>query len=328
VSDSEELFPDEGVPRHDVPKGGRSGFTVVMNRQIHYLEWGGSQSPEVLCLHGGGQTAYMFEELGASVGSRYHLLAPDLPSHGDSDELSAETVDRAVLAPEAWAGADAEHVGIAFGPTAMAASMPPLLEHFGFGDADLVGASLGGMTSLVLAAYRPDLVRSVTLIDVGPQLQPEGVRKIIDFMRAHESFASLEEAADEIAAYLPQRKNVRPESLTRNLRQRSDGRWVWKHGYGRRFRQMEAAGIDEPHPAENLPEMLAVVRAAAERVRCPVLVLRGEESDVLSDEGAQAAVDLIPGARLEVVEKAGHLAVGDNPHSSVNLISGFLDELH
>jgi pimeloyl-ACP methyl ester carboxylesterase len=119
---------------------------------------------------------------------------------------------------------------------------------------------------------------------------------------------------------------VRPESLTRNLRQRPDGRWVWKHGYGRRFRQLQAEGVDEPHPAENLPMLLAVVRAACERVRCPVLVLRGAESDVLSDEGAQAAVDLIPGARLEVVEKAGHLAVGDNPHSSVNLIATWLDE--
>jgi pimeloyl-ACP methyl ester carboxylesterase len=328
ASDPVSSFLDESVPRHDVPKGGRSGFTVVTGRQVHYLEWGRSGAPEVLCLHGGGQTAYMFEDLGARLGDRYHLLAPDLPSHGDSDDVSPETVDPAALAAEAWVGTEHLVGTVAFGPTAFAATIPPLLDEFGFRSTHLVGASLGGMISLSLAAYRPDLVRSVTLIDVGHQLEPEGVRKIIDFMRAHDSFGSLEEAAEEIANYLPQRKNVRPESLTRNLRQRSDARWVWKHGYGRRFRQLEAEGVEEPHPAENLDAMLAVVRAAAERVTCPVLVLRGEESDVLSDEGAQAAVDLIPNARLEIVEKAGHLAVGDNPHSSVSLISAWLEEMN
>jgi pimeloyl-ACP methyl ester carboxylesterase len=155
------------------------------------------------------------------------------------------------------------------------------------------------------------------------------VRKIIDFMRAHESFGSLEEAAEEISVYLPQRKSVRPESLTRNLRQRKDGRWVWKHAYGRRLRELQADGVEEEtHPADNLGALMDAVRSAAVLVRCPVLVLRGQESDVLSDEGAQAAVDLIPNARLEVVEKAGHLAVGDNPHSTVNLISAWLDEHH
>jgi pimeloyl-ACP methyl ester carboxylesterase len=317
------LDPDDGgVPRHDVPRGGRSGFTVVRDRQVHYLEWGRIDAPTVFCLHGGGQTAYMFEEIGAALADRFHVLAPDLPSHGDSADMDAASVTAADL-PE---GIDVPVDGVAIGPVAIALTLPPLLDHFGVDATHVVGASLGGMAGLIMASHRPDLVRSISLIDVGPQLQPEGVRKIIDFMRAHESFASLEEAAAEIGAYLPQRKNVRPESLTRNLRQRADGRWVWKHGFGRRFRQAEAEGVEIRHPADNLPVLLATVRAAAVTVTCPVLVLRGEESDVLSDEGAQAAVVLIPNARLEVVEKAGHLAAGDNPHSTVRLIDAFLEE--
>ena len=59
--------PTADVPRHDVPTGGRSGFTVIDGRQVHYLEWGSSAAPAVLCLHGGGQTAYMYEELGAAL---------------------------------------------------------------------------------------------------------------------------------------------------------------------------------------------------------------------------------------------------------------------
>ena len=287
------------VPRHDIPTGGRSGFVLIDGRQVHYLEWGHRGLPPVLCLHGGGQTAYMFEELGAALGGRYHVLAPDLPNHGDSDSMTD-----------------------GFGPKALAETMPPLLDAFGMRRVSLVGASLGGLTSLRLAEACPDRVVSISLIDVGHRLEPEGVRKIIDFMSAHESFGSLEEAAKEISAYLPQRRNVRPESLTRNLRQRDDGRWVWKHGFGRRFRQV----TEEEHPANNLDEFLGGVKEAAETVICPVLVLRGSASDVLSAQGAEEVASLMRNARLETVEKAGHLAAGDNPHSTVRLISAFLDE--
>src|SRR5712692_1377999 len=99
--------PVSEVPRHDVPLGGRSGFTVVEGRQIHYLEWGPSSAPAVLCLHGGGQTAYMYEELGFALCHRYHVLAPDLPDHGDSDPAHD------------------------FGRHAIAATLPPLCTHFG-----------------------------------------------------------------------------------------------------------------------------------------------------------------------------------------------------
>jgi pimeloyl-ACP methyl ester carboxylesterase len=240
----------------------------------------------------------MYEELGAALGNRYHVLAPDLPNLGDSDGA----VD-------------------AFGPVGIAQTMGPLLDSFGMQRVAMVGASLGGLTSIAFGDQHPDRVAAIALIDVGHKLEPEGVRKIIDFMRAHESFASLEEAAAEIAKYLPQRKNVRPESLTRNLRHRADGRWEWKHGMGRRFRDIP----EDEHPANNLDSFLAGVDDAAARLRCPVLVLRGASSDVLSQQGAEEVAALIPNAQLETVEKAGHLAAGDNPHSTINLVASFLD---
>src|SRR5437879_3112962 len=191
-------IPD--VPRHDIPRGGRSGFTLVDDRQVHYLEFGPVRGPDVLCLHGGGQTAYMYEELGDALASRYHVLAPDLPNHGDSDWI--EDVSRFSLAE----------------------TLPPLYENFGMERAVVVGASLGGMTTITLAARHPELVAGIVLIDLGHRLEADGVRKIVEFMRAHESFGSLAEAATEISRYLPNRKEVRAESLTRNLRQRPDGR--------------------------------------------------------------------------------------------------------
>jgi pimeloyl-ACP methyl ester carboxylesterase len=298
-----DFDPEDFAPRHDVPKSGRSGFTLLVgDRQVHYLEWGHRGLPPVVCLHGGGQTAYMYEELGAVIGGRYHVLAPDLPNHGDSDPLP----------------------GGLWGREALAESLLPLLAHFGFDRAAVVGASLGGITAMTLAAAHPELVSAIVLIDVGHRLEEEGVRKIVDFMRAHESFGSLEEAATEIAGYLPHRRNVRAESLSRNLRQRADGRWVWKHGMGRRWRRRFEEG------GEAMPQWDSVLEGLdqdAASLACPVLVLRGAASDVLSDAGAAEVASIIPNARLATVENAGHLAAGDNPHSTVALIAGFLDEI-
>jgi pimeloyl-ACP methyl ester carboxylesterase len=299
VSQTAEHPEPDGIPRHDVPNAGRSGYTLIDGRQVHYLEWGHGRLPAVLCLHGGGQTAYMFEDLGAALAGRYHVLAIDLPHHGDSDPVDGH------------------------GPRAYAETLPPLLEAFGIETPVLVGASMGGMTSIFLGATRPELVRAVVLIDVGHQLEAEGVERILAFLSAHESFGSLEEAADAIAEYLPLRERpTDPRRLTRNMRQRPDGRWEWKHGVYRRVQGPEGAAH-----LRNWRQVVAGLEEAAKSLRCPVLVLRGSQSDVLSDEGAEAVTALIPGARLEVIERAGHLAAGDNPRSTVALISSFLDGL-
>jgi pimeloyl-ACP methyl ester carboxylesterase len=296
------LDPDDQAPRHDVPTGGRSGFTLVGGRQVHYLEWGHRGLPAVVALHGGGQTAYMYEELGAVLATKYHVLAPDLPGHGDSDPLPPETE---------------------FGREAFADAVAPVLDSFGFDRCALVGASLGGITSITYAARNPARVRGIVLIDVGHRLEAQGVQRIMEFLTAHDSFGSLEEAAAHIASYLPQRKNVRPESLTRNLRRRADGRWVWKHRMGR-----PPEGQDLPEDFDQRMDMvIGGLGDDAATLACPVLVLRGAASDVLSAQGAQEIVDLMPNGRLEVVERAGHLAAGDNPHTTVAAISRFLDEL-
>jgi pimeloyl-ACP methyl ester carboxylesterase len=289
---------ESGPPRHDVPRNGRSGFALVDERQVHYLEWGPSAAPTVVCLHGGGQTAYMWEELGDALRERYHVLAPDLPWHGDSDpidDMSRQTI---------------------------AASMPALLAEFGVARAAFVGASLGGIVSLTLAAARPELVGAIALIDIGHRLEDEGVNRIIDFMTRHESFGSLEEAAAEVAEYLPQRKEVKVENLRRNLRQRADGRWEWKHAYGRRLREE----TDDVRMG-GWRQLIAGLDQEITTLGCPVLVLRGKASDVLSDEGAEEVAALIPNARLARVSGAGHHAAGDNPESTVNLVRGFLDEV-
>jgi pimeloyl-ACP methyl ester carboxylesterase len=143
-------------------------------------------------------------------------------------------------------------------------------------------------------------------------------------MTKHESFASLEEAADAIAEYLPGRRKQSPARLTRNLRQRADGRWEWKHALGRNLR---TAAADRPEGAPgDWRALTAGMDEELVRIDCPVLVLRGQRSDVLSDEGAQEVAELLPNARVATISAAGHLAAGDNPESTTSLVRAFLAE--
>src|SRR5438105_8522906 len=124
-------------PRHDVPAAGRSGYVLLGDRQVHYLEWGHARLPAVVCLHGGGQTAYLFETLGAALAGRYHVLAWDFADHGDSapsfDGPGADTsLDRQALAADAG----------------------PLCAEFGISRAVFVGGSMGGVVSVTVAAVR------------------------------------------------------------------------------------------------------------------------------------------------------------------------------
>jgi pimeloyl-ACP methyl ester carboxylesterase len=307
VSDPAGALAGAGPPRHDIPAGGHSAFTLVNDRQVHYLWWGRPGAPIVVCLHGGGQTAYMYEELGDALREEWLVIAPDLPGHGDSDfELS--------LAGETG-GLDRR---------ALAGAVLDFLDHVGVGRAAFVGASLGGITSLTIAAIAPERVEAIALIDIGHRLEDEGVRRIVEFMTKHESFASLDEAAAAIAEYLPGRKRQSPQRLTRNLRQRPDGRWEWKHALGRRLREA-------PRPEAERGDWRALTAGMDDelpRLGCPVLVLRGQRSDVLSDEGAQEVASLIPDARLATITAAGHLAAGDNPESTTSLIRAFLAGVH
>jgi len=198
--------------------------------------------------------------------------------------------------------------------------LPPFVNEFGIAPVAAVGASLGGLAAISLAASHPMLVRALVLVDIGNRLEDDGINRIVEFLSAHESFASLEDARDAVAAYLPGRKNPRLESLRRNLRQRDDGRWVWKH-------QLGALRERSPQERGNWRVVTEGIEADMAAIRVPTLVLRGKQSDVLSDEGAEEAAQLIPGARLERVAGAGHHLAGDEPETANELIAAFLDGL-
>src|ERR1700728_3626810 len=169
---------------------------------------GDPRGESIILLHGGGQTRHSWGSAALELAAQgYYVVALDLRGHGDSD-----------WAPDAEYGIDAQIRDLRAVVRRMPA--PPVL----------IGASMGGLIALTTAGEAQEpAVRALVLVDVTPQVDPEGRARIIGFMRDRpEGFASVEEAADAIAAYLPHRP--RPKDLSglhRNLRLRPDGRWDW-----------------------------------------------------------------------------------------------------
>ena len=157
------------------------------------------------------------------------------------------------------------------------------------------------------------------MVDVVVNVEQKGIDRIKAFMTDHvDGFASLEEVADAIAAYNPERRRPKNlDGLRKNVRQHDDGRWYWH--WDQEF--IRSSGGDEPRRHTD-PERLA---AAARRVTAPTLVVRGGKSDVVSDEGIANMLELVPHAEIADVSDAGHMVAGDDNEVFAAAIVDFLD---
>ncbi|GAB2586780.1 alpha/beta hydrolase [Dyella jejuensis] len=184
----------------------------------------------------------------------------------------------------------------------------------------LVGASMGGLLGLLVAGeMRPSPFRALVLVDITPRWETSGVERILAFMQAHpEGFASYAEAAEQIAAYLPQRRERKSEQQLRPLlRESADGRlrWHWDPA-------LLANGLVSESERYQ-PRLLA----AAAKVEVPVLLLSGEHSDVVSHRTVDEFLALVPHARHAEVPGATHMLAGDANDAFTAAIAGFLESL-
>jgi pimeloyl-ACP methyl ester carboxylesterase len=167
----------------------------------------------------------------------------------------------------------------------------------------LVGASMGGLLGMVIAGeVKPAPFRALVLVDITPRWETAGVERILAFMQAHpDGFASYADAAEQIAAYLPQRKARKSEEQLRPLlREGEDGRlrWHWDPAL--------LAGV--AHESERYqPRLLA----AAANIDVPVLLLSGERSDVVSRATVDEFLKTVPHAQHVELPKATHMVAGD-----------------
>ena len=246
----------------------------VNGLDLHYLDWGNVGAPPVVCVHGYTSSAEAFNALARQFHDRFHIVAPDVRGHGES----------------AWSPDGAYHY------RDQVADLAGLVDQLGLARFTLIGTSMGGIIAMAFAAAHAARLVGLVINDIGPDVE-EGSQRITQMVGGRpDGFATLEDAM----AY---RREISPVTASRPmsdqrevalgvLRQRADGRWVWK---------MDPAYIRQrvQHGAPPRPALWPVLKS----LPCPTLVVWGTESDVLLEAQARRMVGVLP--RGELVKVAG-----------------------
>ncbi|HET9904572.1 MAG TPA: alpha/beta hydrolase [Xanthobacteraceae bacterium] len=283
--------------QESVEFAGATGNRLVADRY-------GANGPAALLLHGGGQTRHSWGRTAESLAAAgWVAYALDQRGHGDSEWIAGGAYAFEDFAADA--AAVAESLAERHGSKPVA-----------------VGASLGGIASLLAEGEaarcgRAPVFSALVLVDVTPRVDPQGVSKIQSFMRAHarEGFATVEEAAEAVARYLPHRPRPRSTAgLQKNLRRHADGRWRW---------HWDPKFLDGPRSVAGRREAVEqALVAAARSLALPTLLVRGGASELVSEEHAREFLSLVPHAAYADVAGARHMVAGDrNDHFTAEILS-------
>lgn len=273
---------------------GSGGVRIVADRL------GDPQARAVVFLHGGGQTRRSWAKAAAAVARRgWQAVTIDLRGHGESD-WSSEGDYRVVTF-----AADTQEV---------LRTLPP--------GPVLVGASLGGFTSMLLEGeLAPGTASAVVLVDIVPNMEQSGATRIHNFMseKVESGFGSLEEVADAIAEYNPHRPRPTDlEGLTTNLRRRGN-RWYWH--WDPQF--ISGTAPFPPFEVTDPDRMHAAVESIL-RNGVPMLLIRGQVSDLVSQERADEFLARFPQVEFTDVRGAGHMVAGDRNDVFAEAVLDFL----
>jgi pimeloyl-ACP methyl ester carboxylesterase len=261
----------------------RDIFVEANGLRHHLLARGTPGEPVVMMIHGLAGQAHTFDGIANILAARYHVYCLDVRGRGESEWGPPEqyTIDTYV--------ADLEAIREALG-----------LQRF-----SLVGTSMGGLITMQYAPKFPERVERAVLNDIGPEIDPAGLQRILAYVgNAPEMFADMKAVVKYYREhYAPMVEHLADDQLVEfaryNVRRSDSGVYVWK---------MDPAIRTTP-AAPPAVQPWDAFRA----MTCPVLILRGAKSDVLSAEIARKMVEALPGARLVEVPGVGHAPVLTEP---------------
>jgi pimeloyl-ACP methyl ester carboxylesterase len=250
--------------------------------RMAYWEWGDAANPKVLvCVHGLARQGRDFDTLAKSLSAEYRVVCPDVVGRGQSDWL-------------------ADPMG--YNIPAYVADMVTLLARLDAQTVHWLGTSMGGLIGIGLASLAGTPVSRLVLNDVGPVVEWAALQRIGTYLGQPAHWASLDEAADALWA------------ISQSFGPHSREQWL---ALTRPQLKPDGEGF-KPHydPAIAVPFRLitpelakageAALWAGYDQVRCPTLLIRGAESDLLSPATAQAMTERGPRARLVQLPGIGH----------------------
>lgn len=267
-----------GPRRRSVQCASRKGL-----HRIAYLEWGDPRNRDVLvCVHGLTRVARDFDELARALCGRFRVVCPDMAGRGDSDRLADPML---------------------YGIPQYVSDVVTLIARLDVEAVSWVGTSMGGLIGMALAALPGTPVRRLVLNDAGPVISKVSLERIGAYVGRAPSFQSVEQAEAllrAVAAPFGKHSDAQWRFLTEVwLRRTEDGAHV--PGY----RVHYDPRIAEPFLAE-MPEKDLEMWPTYDAIRCPTLVLRGAQSDLLSRETTAQMSLRGPKAKVVEIPEVGH----------------------
>ncbi len=265
-------------------------YITLNGARFHYCDWQNDGAPTLVILHGFAGCARAFDPFAREMQKQYRVVALDQRGHGETDWAAIYSTEQAVD--------DLEAFRLALG-----------LERF-----SLLGQSMGGTVAFLYAARNPDRVKRLVLGDTGPEMLGVGLSRIRATVQMRETFDSLEDAFEWAHKMNPRPPEAAQRERTRaNLMQRDDGKWTWRYD----------PALRKPNPPIVRPDANAQWHALRQ-IKCPTLIVRGVETDVLGRETVERMVREILDARLVELPKSGHQVPFDNPEAFLRAVNEFL----
>ena len=278
-------LPFEGPPRVR-----RETVPLPSGLSLSALRWGDGD-PELVLVHGGAQNAHTWDTVALALDRP--LLAIDLPGHGHSDHRPAHD----------------------YTPTSMAADVAVVIESLAPLAQAVIGMSLGGMTSICLAADHPHLVRRLGVVDVTPGTDHAKAEPIITFVDGPEEFDSFQAILERTVEFNPGRSETSlRRGILHNAKELPDGRWTWRYD---RMRDWKVSGAAAPS-FEDLWDKV-------DQVQVPITLWQGGAWSVISDDDVAEWMRRRPDTVHIVVDGAGHSIQGDKPLEMAALIEELLE---
>ncbi|MDE2577188.1 MAG: alpha/beta hydrolase [Hyphomicrobiales bacterium] len=272
-----------------------SRYVTVLDREIHYMEWGAPDAPKLVLWHGLARTGRDFDDLAAALAARWHIVAPDTIGRGFSQ----------------WSPRPQTEYCLDF----YAALAKGFVDALGWKHFDWVGTSMGGAIAIRAGAgVLAGRIGKLVLNDIGPEIATAAVERIRSYAGKPPRFDRM----SELEAYLRQiykpygfMNDAQWRRMTETSARRLPDGGVTTHYDPEMVQQF----IHHPHDYDQWPQW--------RKLDCAILCLRGVDSDLLLRDAAARMPRENPRCRVVEVEGCGHAPVLNTP-AQIALVEDFL----